>query len=135
MTHRPPRSTLFPYTTLFRSGVFAKVGLGTFVDPRLGGGRINSQTTVDLVRVQDLDGEEWLFYRAFPIHVALLRGTTADSDGNVTLEREALTLDNLAIATAAKNSGGFTVVQVERLAERGSLHAKHVVIPGVLVDC
>jgi len=79
------------------------VGLGTFVDPRNGGGKINAITTDDLVERITFDGQDYLAYRTFPIHVAILRGTTADSDGNVTMEREALTLDSLAMA--AKNSG------------------------------
>ena len=128
-------SELFREIGAHRPGVFTKVGLGTFADPRQDGGKINSRTTENLVRMHEIDGEEWLFYKAFPISIAFLRGTTADTSGNVTMEREALTLDSLAIATAAKNSGGFVIVQVEQLAASGSLNSRQVVIPGALVDC
>ena len=128
-------SQLFRDIAGHRAGTLTKVGLRTFVDPRQQGGRINARSTDDLVRVMTIDDEEWLFYRAFPISVAMLRGTTADLGGNITMEREALTLDNLALAMAARNSNGFVIAQVERICAHGALNPRHVQVPGVLVDC
>ncbi|HUQ28279.1 MAG TPA: acyl CoA:acetate/3-ketoacid CoA transferase [Usitatibacter sp.] len=128
-------SHLFREIAGHRAGLVTKVGLRTFVDPRQDGGRINKRTTDELVRVMEIDGVEWLFYKTFPITIAFIRGTTADLGGNITMEHEALTLDSLALATAAKNSRGFVIAQVERVCAPGELNPRHVVVPGVMVDC
>jgi propionate CoA-transferase len=117
-----------------KPGTLSRVGLGTFVDPRLEGGRMNARTTEDIVQVLDIGGREHLFFPAFPINIAFIRGTTADPDGNITMEKEALILENLALAIATKNSHGFVICQVERVAAEGSLDSRQVRVPGVLVD-
>lgn len=116
-------------------GLFTKVGLHTYVDPRYGGGKVNDVTKEDIVKFVEVDGQEWLFYKATPIDVALIRATSADPSGNLSMEKECLTLDVLAQAMAAHNNGGVVIAQVERIVEQGSIKPKEVQVPGILVDC
>lgn len=117
-----------------RPGLLTKVGLGTFVDPRVEGGKMNSCTTDELVELVEFQGEEYLFYKSFPLHVAILRGTTADENGNISFEHESILNEGLAVASAAKNSGGIVIVQVEYVTKGGTMNPKDVKIPGILVD-
>lgn len=126
---------LFRDIAAHRGGILTRVGLETFVDPRRQGGKLNDVTHEDLVKLMTIDGEDFLFYKTFPINVAFLRGTTSDPRGNTTLEKEALSLDNLAIAMATKNSNGLVIVQTERIAEHRTLNPRLVKIPRIMVDC
>lgn len=117
-----------------RPGLLSKVGLGTFVDPRVEGGKMNGTTTDELVELVNFRGEEYLFYKSFPVGVALLRGTTADENGNISFEHESVLNEGLDVAMAAKNTGGIVIVQVEYLTKKGTMNPKDVKIPGIFVD-
>jgi len=118
-----------------KPGTLSKVGLDTFVDPRIEGAKVNHAAVEDIVELVTLNGEETLFFKGFPIDVAFIRGTTADQAGNITMEKESLRLETLAMALAARNSGGIVICQVERVAQEDTLDARRIRIPGILVDC
>ncbi len=117
-----------------RPGLMTHVGLGTFVDPRQDGGKMNSRAKEDLVELVEVDGREWLRYKPYPVDVAIIRGSYADSDGNISLDQEPANLDAYALAMAAHNSGGKVLVQVRTLVERDTLRPRDVRIPGAIVD-
>ena len=117
-----------------RPGIMTKVGLGTFVDPRIDGGKMNSITKHDAAELINLNGEEYLFFKSFPVDFAILRGSYADEDGNITFSNDGMINEGLQIALAAHNTGGKVILQVEYVAASGSLKPKAVQIPGILVD-
>ena len=115
-------------------GHITHVGLNTFADPRIEGGKLNRVTTEDIVEVVEVLGEERLLYKALKFDIGFIRGSYADENGNVTLEHECCTLEATSIAQAVKNSGGKVVVQVEKVVQHGDLDPKLVKIPGIYVD-
>lgn len=117
-------------------GKLSKIGLGTFIDPRVEGGKMNERTKnlPDIVKVVNLEGEEYMLYKAIPLDYVIIRGTTADEMGNITTEEEAMKLELLPAVFAAKRFGGKVLAQVKRVAQTGTLHPKQVVVPGVFVD-
>jgi len=117
-----------------KPGTITHVGLKTFVDPRLEGGKINSKTKKDIVELIELDGQDYLRYKHFDIDFAFLRGSYADENGNITLEEEAVSLETTAIAAACKNRGGRVIVQVKNVVKNGTLDPKLIKIPGIYVD-
>jgi propionate CoA-transferase len=110
------------------------VGLKTFVDPRVEGGKISEKTTTDIVEVIQIDEKEYLKYNPQKIDIAIIRGTYADKKGNMTMEKEGCVLNALAIAQATKACGGKVIIQVEKLVDGGRLDARLVKVPGIYVD-
>lgn len=125
---------LFRDIAAHKPGTLTRVGLHTFADPRNGGGRLNDVTKVDMCRVMEIDGEESLFYKTFPINVAFIRATYADEYGNITFEKEVTPLEGTSTAQAVYNSGGTVIIQVEKVVKAGTLDPRLVKIPGIYVD-
>jgi acyl CoA:acetate/3-ketoacid CoA transferase len=115
-------------------GIFSKVGMDTFIDPRISGGALNKRTPKDLLSVENFRDEEWIFYPAIKPDVAIIRATTADEHGNLTYEHEGSPLGALDQAYAAHNRGGKVIAQVKRIVKAGELDPKVVRVPGILVD-
>ena len=116
-----------------RPGTITHVGLGTFIDPEIAGGKLNEITSEDLVQSVVLDGKRWLWYKAFPIHIGFIRATAADPQGNLIMNREAVFGEVLQIAQAVHNSGGLVIAQVNELLDE-PINPHQVVVPGILVD-
>jgi propionate CoA-transferase len=126
-------SHLMRATASGKPGVLTPVGLHTFVDPRLEGGKINELTQEDVVDVLTLHGKDYLFYKTKPIDVALIRGTSVDQEGNLTMEEEVGFFAMLSIAQAAKVNGGIVIAQVKNIQE-GHCQPGQVKVPGIFID-
>lgn len=129
-------ANMFHSMALREPGKLSKIGLGTFVDPRIEGGKMNDRTRdkEDIVAVVTVDGEEYMQYKEVPIHTLIIRGTYADEMGNICTDEEAMVLEVLPAVMAAKRFGGKVICQVKGLVKKGSIDPKRVTVPGVLVD-
>jgi len=132
-------STLYRTVAAKRPGQLSTVGLGTYVDPRLGGGRINPSAEANVapdeyLEVLELDGHEYLRYKPIHFDIGLVRGAVADRLGNVSQREEVSGLDALAIAQAVHNCGGKVFAQVKEIVEPGEIAAREVTLPAILVD-
>ena len=130
-------SSLYRAIAAGRPGNLSRIGLGTFVDPRIEAGKVNQPArdhAPDYVAIEHIDGQDFMFYRSFKIDVGIFRASSVDQDGNCSLDDEAVTLDALAIAQAARNSGGTVICQAKKLVPRGAIPPKQVTVPGALVD-
>lgn len=130
------------FAQLYRSmaggepGKITKVGLGTFVDPRLEGGKMNELTKAapDISDVITIDGEEYMRYRPIPLDYCIIRGTYVDEDGNLTTDEEAMSLEVLPAVMACKKFGGKVLAQAKYRVKSGTLHPKRVTVPGIFID-
>ena len=130
-------ATLFRAIAAGRPGNLTRIGLGTFVDPRIEGGKVNQPArdhAPDYVAIQRIDDQDFMFYRSFTIDVGIFRASAVDPDGNCSMEEEAVTLDALAIAQAAHNAHGLVICQAKKLVGRGAIAPKLVAVPGCLID-
>lgn len=116
-----------------RPGCITHIGLETFADPHVDGGVLNDRTPRDMVERIELGGKPWLWYKAFPIHVGLIRAAAADPLGNLVMDDEVVVGEVLAIAQAAHNSGGIVLAQVAKLLDTPA-PPQTVRVPGILVD-
>ena len=117
-----------------RPGVLTRVGWDTVVDPAHRGGKMNEVTREDIVTRVEFAGEDWLFYKSIPVDVAIIRGTTADENGNLSMEHEGAYLGLVDQALAARNNGGIVIAQVKRVTPAGALPPQTIRLPGALVD-
>lgn len=129
-------ANMFHSMALREPGKLSKIGLGTYVDPRIEGGKMNARTKdkEDIVAIVNVDGEEYMQYKEVPIHTLIIRGTYADEVGNISTEQEAMVLEVLPAVMATKRWGGKVICQVKRVVKKGSIDPKKVTVPGVLVD-
>lgn len=122
------------YVASRKPAYITKVGLGTFIDPRLEGGKANAKTQEDLIDLINIYGEEYMMYKLPKVDVAVIRGTYADENGNIVLNDESILTDPIAVATAAKSSGGIVIAEVRTIVKAGTLKPKDVKVPGLMVD-
>ena len=116
-----------------RDWILSEVGVGIYCDPRIDTCALNDRSAKELVALREFDGKEYLRYMTPKIDVAFIKGTTVDPNGNISFEKEYLTVDALAMAQATKRNGGKVIVQVERVSHVFA-RPRSVIVPGILVD-